>query len=141
MASRDSIAEDTTELIGNTPMVYLRKIGRGLPGTIAAKVEYMNPACSVKDRIGLAMIKTAEETRQVFLYRLSAKPCELGRDFLVPCGSCWSTLAYQLKSFKRQASLGGFRTLSLLRAVVKLFNEPVMFLVDVVHCGIFAKAG
>ncbi|KAK6762562.1 hypothetical protein RB195_023330 [Necator americanus] len=65
MASRDSIAEDTTELIGNTPMVYLRKIGRGLPGTIAAKVEYMNPACSVKDRIGLAMIKTAEETRQI----------------------------------------------------------------------------
>ncbi|ETN80551.1 hypothetical protein NECAME_09071 [Necator americanus] len=78
---------------------------------------------------------------KVFLYRLSAKPCEHEREFLVPCGSCCSTLAYQLKSFKRQASLGDFRTLSLLRAVVKVFNEPVIFLVDVVHCGIFPKAG
>ncbi|ETN81116.1 hypothetical protein NECAME_08701 [Necator americanus] len=76
----------------------------------------------------------------VFLYRLSAKPYELGREFLVPCGSCCFTLAYQLKSFKRKASLGGFKTLSLLRAV-KVFNEPVVFLVDVVHCGIFPKAG
>ncbi|ETN69653.1 putative aspartate--tRNA ligase [Necator americanus] len=79
--------------------------------------------------------------KKVFLYRLSAKPCKHGREFFVPC--C-STLAYQLKSFKGQASLGGFKTLktlSLLRAVVKVFNEPVIFLVDVVHCGIFPKAG
>lgn len=65
MASRDCIAEDATELIGNTPMVYLRKIGRGLPGTIAAKVEYLNPACSVKDRIGMAMVKSAEEAGKI----------------------------------------------------------------------------
>ncbi|ETN84006.1 hypothetical protein NECAME_07102 [Necator americanus] len=78
---------------------------------------------------------------KVFLYRLSAKPCERGREFLVSCDSCCSTLAYQLKSFKRQAPLGGFKTLSLLRAVVKVFNEPVIFLFDVVHCGIFPKAG
>ncbi|KAK6762365.1 hypothetical protein RB195_023181 [Necator americanus] len=78
---------------------------------------------------------------KVFLYRLSAKPCELGREFLVPCGSCCSTLAYQLKSFKRQAPPGGFKTLSLLRAVVKVFDKPVIFLVDVVHCRIFPKAG
>ncbi|KAK6763663.1 hypothetical protein RB195_024112 [Necator americanus] len=76
-----------------------------------------------------------------FLYPLSANPCELGREYLVPCGLCCSTLAYQLKSFKRQASLGGFKTLSLIRAVVNVFSEPVIFLVDVVHCGIFAKAG
>ncbi|KAK6757014.1 hypothetical protein RB195_015068 [Necator americanus] len=76
-----------------------------------------------------------------FLYRLSAKPCELGREFLIPCGSCCSALAYQLKSFKRQAPLGGFKTLSLLRAVVKVFNEPIIFLVDIVHCRIFPKAG
>ncbi|ETN81585.1 hypothetical protein NECAME_17871, partial [Necator americanus] len=71
---------------------------------------------------------------KVFLYHLSAKPCELGREFLVLCGSCCSTLAFQLKSFKGQVSLGGFETLSLLRAVTKMFNEPVVFLVDVVHC-------
>ncbi|KAK6764685.1 hypothetical protein RB195_024856 [Necator americanus] len=40
-----------------------------------------------------------------------------------------STLAYQLKILKRQASFGGFKTLNLLRAVVKVFNEPVVFLV------------
>ncbi|KAK6760547.1 hypothetical protein RB195_021856 [Necator americanus] len=50
-------------------------------------------------------------------------------------------LAYQLKSFKRQAPPGGFKTLSLLRAVVKVFDKPVIFLVDVVHCRIFPKAG
>ncbi|ETN81955.1 hypothetical protein NECAME_17825, partial [Necator americanus] len=61
----------------------------------------------------------------VFLYRLSAKPCERGREFLASCDSCCSTLAYQLKSFKRQAPLGGFKTLSLLRAVVKAFHKPV----------------
>ncbi|ETN77336.1 hypothetical protein NECAME_03237 [Necator americanus] len=66
---------------------------------------------------------------------------ELGREFLVPCGSCCSTLAYQLKSFKRQAFLGGYETVSLLRTVVKVFSESVIFLVDVVHCGIFPKAG
>ncbi|EPB73461.1 cysteine synthase A [Ancylostoma ceylanicum] len=65
MASRDCIGEDATELIGNTPMVYLRKIGRGFPGTIAAKVEYLNPACSVKDRIGLAMVQAAEDAGQI----------------------------------------------------------------------------
>ncbi|ETN74644.1 hypothetical protein NECAME_03957 [Necator americanus] len=68
--------------------------------------------------------KCNEKSRRVFLYRLSAKPCELGREFLVPCGSCCCTLAYQLKSLKRQASLGGFKTLSLLRAVVKVFDKP-----------------
>ncbi|KJH41379.1 cysteine synthase A [Dictyocaulus viviparus] len=65
METRDYIAEDATGLIGNTPMVYLRKIGRGLPGIIAAKVEYLNPACSVKDRIGVAMIRSAESAGKI----------------------------------------------------------------------------
>lgn len=54
------IANDVTALIGNTPMVWLDRIGDGLPGRIAGKLEFYSPASSVKDRIGLAMIEAAE---------------------------------------------------------------------------------
>jgi len=57
---RPKIAEDVTELIGNTPMVRLKKLGAGLPGELVAKLEMFNPVSSVKDRIGLAMIASAE---------------------------------------------------------------------------------
>jgi len=57
------IAKNLTELVGNTPMVELSKYGvsEGLEAKILAKLEYFNPAGSVKDRIGLAMIQDAEE--------------------------------------------------------------------------------
>jgi len=57
---RPKIAENITELIGNTPLVRLKKISKGLYGELIAKVESFNPAWSVKDRIGLAMIEAAE---------------------------------------------------------------------------------
>ena len=59
------IANDVTALIGNTPLVWLKKIAGGLPGRIAAKLESNNPAFSVKDRIGLAMIDAAERAGAV----------------------------------------------------------------------------
>ena len=55
------IASDVTQLIGNTPMVRLNKLTRGLPGTVLVKLEYFNPLSSIKDRIGLAMIEAAEK--------------------------------------------------------------------------------
>ena len=55
------IARDSTELIGNTPLVKLQRITKGIEADIVAKLESFNPLGSVKDRIGVAMIVDAEE--------------------------------------------------------------------------------
>jgi len=55
------IAEDITELIGNTPLVRLRRLTADSGATVVAKLEFFNPAHSVKDRIGVAMIDAAEK--------------------------------------------------------------------------------
>ena len=54
------IAEDITQLIGNTPLVKLSRMSKGLPITLVAKLESFNPCSSVKDRIGISMIEAAE---------------------------------------------------------------------------------
>ncbi len=54
------IANNITELVGNTPLVRLNRLTEGLPGEVVVKLEYFNPAHSVKDRIGVAMIDAAE---------------------------------------------------------------------------------
>jgi cysteine synthase A len=59
------IANDVTELIGNTPLVRLRGISERTGAEVVAKLEYQNPAHSVKDRIGVAMIDAAEKAGQI----------------------------------------------------------------------------
>jgi cysteine synthase A len=54
------IASEAAETVGNTPLVVLSRLGAGLGAEVCAKLEYFNPAGSVKDRIGVAMIDAAE---------------------------------------------------------------------------------
>jgi cysteine synthase A len=59
------IYDDVTKLIGNTPLVRINRITDGAAGNVVAKLEFYNPASSVKDRIGVSMIDAAEESGQL----------------------------------------------------------------------------
>ena len=59
------IANDVTELVGNTPLVRIRRLSDGARAEIVAKLEFFNPAHSVKDRIGVSMIVAAEQAGMI----------------------------------------------------------------------------
>jgi cysteine synthase A len=59
------IANDVTALVGNTPLVRIRRLTEGAAGQVVAKLEFYSPAHSVKDRIGVAMIDAAEKAGRI----------------------------------------------------------------------------
>lgn len=59
------IAENITQLVGETPLCHLHRISQGCAATVVAKLESFNPCSSVKDRIGLAMIEDAEQNGRI----------------------------------------------------------------------------
>ncbi len=59
------IYEDLTKTVGNTPLVRLNRVTKGLDATVVAKLELFNPLGSVKDRIGVAMIEAAEKAGRI----------------------------------------------------------------------------
>ncbi|HMM49680.1 MAG TPA: pyridoxal-phosphate dependent enzyme, partial [Miltoncostaeaceae bacterium] len=63
--TRRPIADSITDLIGGTPLVRLRRLSAGLGATVLGKLEAANPAGSVKDRIGLAMLDAAEAAGKI----------------------------------------------------------------------------
>lgn len=68
------IANDSTELIGRTPLVRLNKLSRGLKAEVVAKLESFNPCGSVKDRIGVSMIRAAEKAGLVKVDTVFVEP-------------------------------------------------------------------
>ncbi len=59
------IGAEASATVGNTPLLALRRLGEGLGAEVCAKLEYLNPGGSVKDRIGVAMIDAAEEAGEI----------------------------------------------------------------------------
>ncbi|MBP6345943.1 cysteine synthase A [Neisseriaceae bacterium CLB008] len=69
-----NIANNVTDLIGNTPLVKLNNLTKDVGATVVAKLEFFNPAHSVKDRIAIAMIDAAEKAGKINANTIIVEP-------------------------------------------------------------------
>jgi cysteine synthase A len=110
------IADDITKLIGNTPLVRLNRITSGCKATVAAKLEFFNPAHSVKDRIGVAMVESMERDGRL-------KP---GRSVIVEPTSGNTGIALAMV-----AAAKGYRCVIVMPESVSLERKKVLKLLGV----------
>ena len=94
---------EVAELIGGTPLVEIRSLGKGLPAKIVLKLEYSNPGHSIKDRVAAYMIRDAENkgerrprTRQPGLAPRLLGHAFPSRDAAMAAGSRFSKIPYVL---------------------------------------------
>src|SRR5512143_2713733 len=83
------IANDVTELVGNTPLVRIRRLTAGCVADVLAKLEFYNPAHSVKDRIGSSMIEAAENAGLIQHDTIILEPtsCNTGTALAMVCAA------------------------------------------------------
>ncbi len=82
------IADNITELVGNTPLVRLNRLNEGNFGKVVLKLEYFNPSHSVKDRIGVAMIDAAERDGLINKDSIIIEPTSGNTASRCFCGRC-----------------------------------------------------
>lgn len=68
------IFSNITQVVGNTPLVRLNKIAQDAPATILVKLEFLNPAFSIKDRISIAMLDQAEKEKKIHHHSVIIEP-------------------------------------------------------------------
>ena len=113
------INADISQVVGKTPLVKLNRIAKGLKATITAKLEFQNPLASVKDRIGVSMIETAENKGLIDPHTTIVEPTS---------GNTGIALAFEKKKKKYRLVLTMPETMSIERRALLRHLGAELFL-------------